>query len=180
MQDMTIEEFIIKSAVMSNHEDVRSFIDGLSKPSRVGRRQTPDSLNDITFGTLIKLQSIRDVHDVMFVPCRELLAMTDKEIMKSNHIEVLGFSVFVAKEVKRINKLFASTSLKPTAEEKQAGADKMNFGAFGLMDYYATRMGITDHEEVERVPWVRIYKCLDIDSKRMAFQRRLQTIYSEK
>lgn len=73
-----------------------------------------------------------------------------------------------------INKLFASTSVPATAEEKAAGSDALNFGPFGLVDYYARRMGITDHEEVESVPWVRVYKCLDMDAKRMLFDRKLK------
>jgi len=44
--------------------------------------------------------------------------------------------------------------------------DKLSFGLFGLVDYYATRMGITDHEQVESVPWVRVYKCLDMDAEK--------------
>ena len=55
----------------------------------------------------------------------------------------------------------------------------MNFGLFGLLDYYAQRMGITDHEEVERVPWIRVYKCLDMDAERTRFERRLRNILNK-
>ena len=83
---------------------------------------------------------------------------------------------WVAREVERINKLFASASVPPTPEEKKAGYDRLNFGLFGLVDYYALRMGITDHEAVERVPWVRVYKCMDMDARRMVVERRLRKI----
>ena len=82
--------------------------------------------------------------------------------------------------MQRINKLFASTSVPPTAEEQQAGADSLNFGPFGLLDYYALRMGITDHEAVEYVPWVRVYKCLDMDAMKMRYERRLRKILESK
>ncbi len=44
-------------------------------------------------------------------------------------------------EVERITKLFETTSVVPTPEERRAGVDKLSFGLFGLVDYYATRMG---------------------------------------
>ena len=117
--------------------------------------------------------------DVILSPCRELLGLVDEEIMICDAEQVLGFSMWAAKEVERINNLFASTSVSPTSEELRAGINQMQFGMFGLIDYFATRMGITDHEQVESVPWVRIYKCLDIDAKRYVFQRRLRKILSE-
>ena len=40
-------------------------------------------------------------------------------------------------------------------------------------------MGITDHEEVERVPWIRVYKCLDMDAERTRFERRLRNILNK-
>lgn len=176
---MTVKEFLILSDVSFNSEEVTRQVESLPKPNAVGGVPTPDTLNDITFGQLIKLQSISTPMDVILFPCRELLGLVDDEIMNSNAEKVIGFSMWTAKEVRRINKLFASTSIQPTPEETRAGIEQLQFGIFGLIDHYATRMGITDHDEVENIPWVRVYKCLDIDAKRGAFQRRLQKILSE-
>lgn len=177
---MTTKEFLILSDVSSNQDEVSRQMDNIPKPATVGGVETPDTLNDLTLGQLIKLQSIETAMDVLIVPCRELLGLTDDRIMACDVEQVLGFSMWTAKEVSRINKLFASTSVPPTPEEVRAGINQMQFGTFGLIDYFATRMGITDHALVENVPWVRVYKCLDIDSKRYIFQRRLQKILSEK
>ena len=65
---------------------------------------------------------------------------------------------------------------KPTAKEKQAGVEKLQFGLFGILDWYAKRMGITDHDDVLTVPWLRIYKCMDMDNKVEQYQRRLNDI----
>lgn len=176
---MTVKEFLILSDVSSSHEDITSQMENLPRPVKVGDMPTPDTLNDLTFGQLIKLQSIATTMDVILSPCRELLGLVDEEIMICDAEQVLGFSMWAAKEVERINNLFASTSVSPTSEELRAGINQMQFGMFGLIDYFATRMGITDHEQVESVPWVRIYKCLDIDAKRYVFQRRLRKILSE-
>lgn len=176
---MTVKEFLILSDVSSSHEDITSQMENLPRPVKVGDMPTPNTLNDLTFGQLIKLQSIATTMDVILSPCRELLGLVDEEIMICDAEQVLGFSMWAAKEVERINNLFASTSVSPTSEELRAGINQMQFGMFGLIDYFATRMGITDHEQVESVPWVRIYKCLDIDAKRYVFQRRLRKILSE-
>ena len=176
---MTVKEFLILSDVSSSHEDITSQMENLPRPVKVGDMPTPDTLNDLTFGQLIKLQSIATTMDVILSPCRELVGLVDEEIMICDAEQVLGFSMWTAKEVERINNLFASTSVSPTSEELRAGINQMQFGMFGLIDYFATRMGITDHEQVESVPWVRIYKCLDIDAKRYVFQRRLRKILSE-
>lgn len=176
---MTVKEFLILSDVSSSHEDITSQMENLPRPVKVGDMPTPDTLNDLTFGQLIKLQSIATTMDVILSPCRELLGLLDEEIMICEADQVLGFSMWTAREVERINKLFASTCIQPTSEEIRAGIEQLQFGIFGLLDHYATRMGITNHEDVENVPWVRVYKCLDIDAKRGLFQRRLQKILSE-
>lgn len=175
---MTVKEFLIKIDVCRDQEGLRKQIEELPKPEFIGNKRTPSDLNDITMGQLIMLQSMRDSKDVALIPCKTLLCMEEKEILSAKAETMLGFSMWVITEVDRINKLFSSTSVKPTKEEKQAGVEKLSFGMFGIIDHYALRMGIANHEDVEKVPWIRIYKCLDIDSEKAKFQRRLQDVYT--
>ena len=175
---MTVKEFLIKSDVCRDQEGLRKQIEELSKPEFIGNKRTPSDLNDITMGQLIMLQSMGDSKYVALIPCKTLLCMEEKEILSAKAETILGFSMWVITEVDRINKLFSSTSVKPTKEEKQAGVEKLSFGMFGMIDHYALRMGIANHEDVEKVPWIRIYKCLDIDSEKAKFQRRLQDVYA--
>lgn len=174
---MTVKEFLIKSDVCRDQEGLRKQIEELPKPEFIGNKRTLSDLNDITMGQLIMLQSMGDSKDVALIPCKTLLCMEEKEILSAKAETILGFSMWVITEVDRINKLFSSTSVKPTKEEKQAGVEKLSFGMFGMIDHYALRMGIANHEDVEKVPWIRIYKCLDIDSEKAKFQRRLQEVY---
>lgn len=37
--------------------------------------------------------------------------------------------------------------------------------------------GIKDHEEVMSVPWMRVYKCLQIDSEKAKYELRLRKVY---
>lgn len=175
---MTVKEFLIKIDVCRDQEGLRKQIEELPKPEFIGNKRTPSDLNDITMGQLIMLQSMGDSKDVALIPCKTLLCMEEKEILSAKAETILGFSMWVITEVDQINKLFSSTSVKPTKEEKQAGVEKLSFGMFGMIDHYALRMGIANHEDVEKVPWIRIYKCLDIDSEKAKFQRRLQEVYA--
>lgn len=177
---MTVKEFLIKSRLTDDCDWIQATIEKLPKPYVVGEVHTPSTMNDLNIGELMQLQEISNEQEMLFVPCRVILGMEESEVLKADVNEVLGFVYWVAKEVERINKLFASTNVPPTPEEKLAGVDRLNFGPFGLLDYFALRMGISDHEEVEKVPWIRVYKCLEIDAGRIRFERRLRNILREK
>lgn len=177
---MTVKEFLILIDVSFNQEEIIEQLECLPCPLSVCGVKTPSTLNDMSIGQLLELQEVSNVMEIATVPCRVLLNVSEEKVVQEEATIVLGFSMWVAKEVKRINKLFASTSNKPTADEVRAGIGELSFGAFGLLDYYAIRMGITNHEEVEKVPWIRVYKCMDIDAQKIKFQRRLQKIISEK
>lgn len=176
---MTVKEFLILIDVASNSAGLLEQIKALPKPSFIGGIPVPDSLNDLTIGQLMELQSITETSDCLFVPCHVLLGLSHDKLKGCKAEEVLALSTWVAKEVDRISKLFESTSIEPTQEEKRAGVEKLSFGLFGLIDYYALRMGITDHEQVESVPWVRVYKCLDMDAEKLRYERRLRVIYQK-
>lgn len=165
--------------IVSNYAIDNGFQEALQhakRPLKVGGVETPSTLNDLSLGELMQLQGISSEREMILVPCKVLLGLDERKVMRSEAYDVLAFVFWAAREVERINKLFASTNVPPTPEEKQAGADKMNFGMFGLIDYYAQRMGITDHEAVEYVPWVRVYKCLDMDAQRIRMDRRLRKV----
>lgn len=176
---MTVKEFLILSEVASNATELLEQIKILPKPLYVGGIRIPEDLNDLTIGQLMELQSISEVFDCLLIPCRILLGLHQERVEMCKVEEVLGLSTWVTKEVERITKLFESTSVQPTQEESRAGVDKLSFGLFGLVDYYATRMGITDHEQVECVPWIGVYKCLDMDAEKIRYERRLREIYQK-
>lgn len=177
---MTLREFLVLDGIVRNTTEVQEQIKNLPKPYSVGGVKTPDSLNDITIGELMELQSAENERELILKCCTILLSLDERNALKSQANEVLGFSVWVSKELERIAKLFQSTTIPPTPEEKQAGVDSLNFGMFGILDYYALRMGIPDHEEVEKVKWIRVYKCLDMDAKKARYEKRLRTIYAKK
>lgn len=177
---MTVKEFLILSSVASNTSEVGESIRSLPYPAFVGGHKVPNNLNDLTIGQLIELQTMTDEKECLFVPCRVLFGMDKEQVLSLQAIDVIGLSLWIAKEVGRISELFASASVPPTSEEKQAGVERLSFGMFGILDYYALRMGITDHEDVERVPWVRVYKCMEMDAAKIQYERRLRIIYQKR
>ncbi len=147
-----------------------------SRPEKVGKKTTPENLNELTIGQLIDLSAIGGGMDMFVNVCAIILHMQPKEVYKSRATEVVRFVGWVLGEVEKINKLFEGASGEPNQWERLAGIDKLNFGLFGMLDYYALRMGYTNHDDVLQVKWTRIYKCIDIDNKKKLFQRRLQEV----
>lgn len=173
---MNVKEFLILSSVTK--DDMQAKISRLQRPSFVYGRSVPTDLYLLTIGELFALQAIKTERDAILIPCKVILNLEENEVMKADAEEVFGFIVWVANEMAKINKLFERTRVPPTKEEKQAGVEQLNFGAFGIIDWYAQRMGITDHEAVEYVPWMRVYKCLEMDAQRTMYEKRLRDVYA--
>ena len=91
--------------------------------------------------------------------------------------DVFGFLSFVTKELEKINKLFSDIKQTFSKEEEAAGIKELDFGSFGVLDWYARRMGITNQNDVRDVAWVRIYQCMKNDNMQSEYERRLQKQY---
>lgn len=175
---MKVDKFLLLADSVA--DDIVSVIQELGKPEKVCGVKTPDDLNDLTFGQLATLQSIQTLDDIVFITCETVLGVKRCKVMKEDAFNVMRFVFWCADRVKDIGVMFKDISVPPTSEEKQAGIDGLNFGLFGTIDWYARRMGIKDHEDVERIPWIRIYKCIDMDNQKQVFERRLRIIYENK
>ena len=151
----------------------------MTRPLYVAGKQTPESLNEITLGQMVELSQLKSGREMFYKVCWELLKIDVAQVDSARAVDVVRFVGWVLRRVKEINRLFEKTKGNPTAEEIRAGINKMNFGVFGMIDWYARRMGITDHEEVMSVPWVRVYKCLDMDSQTNEYHKRLTKIRND-
>ena len=151
-----------------------------SRPSFVGTHKTPESLNQLTIGQLIDLSKLGDTNESLYTIVTTVMGLSHQEVEQARAVDVVMFVGWVSSEVERINKLFGSVdNNKPTQQEKKAGIDTLQFGLFGMLDWYACRMGISDHDQVLSVPWLRIYKCMDMDNKRRAYEVRLQKVQAD-
>ena len=150
-----------------------------SRPYSVGKVKTPETLDGITIGQLIELSTLKDANDSFYRVCEILLKMERKDVARARAVDVVMFCGWVTGEVERINKIFGNASAKPTDMEKRAGIEHLRFGLFGMLDWYALRMGYQDQEDVKDVPWMRVYKCMDMDVKRIQYQKRLQEVIND-
>ena len=143
-----------------------------SRPPFVGAAETPQSLDSLSFGQLIELSRLKGDKNIFYEICRILLGLGSDEVNKARAVDVVCFVGWVTGEVNKINERFKKLSSRPSPTEQRAGIDKLNFGLFGMVDRYARRMHIQNHDEVMAVPWIRVYQCLKMDSEIDKFQRR--------
>ena len=147
-----------------------------ARPPYIGKKPVPESLNDLSIGQLIELSTLNETNESLYRIPEIILGMKRRDIARSRAVEVVAFIGWVTGEVEKINKLFESASGKPSEAEKRAGVLKLSFGLFGMLDWYALRMGYKDHDDVLSVPWMRIYKCIDMDNKKAEYNKRLQEV----
>lgn len=178
---MTLREFYTLYPIAYDKNDVDRQIKELPKPKTIKGKEVPENLNKISIGKLIGIQTAMKM--AREVDCiREIASiLLDVEITLDDRAEtVFGFAMWVFREVEKINKMFNTARHKPTEEEIQAGFYDLDFGAFGILDWWCLRMGVTNHEEAENTPWARIYKCMEIDTAKAEYERRLRKIHANK
>ena len=145
-------------------------------PAQIGGRIAPQDLNDITLGQLIELEAIAAEKGVFAAIAKVLLGKDEAWAMKAPAMEMLGLRNMVVAEQDRIAALFASLTRDHTAAEIMAGIESLNFGMFGLADWYARRMGISDHDDAFNTPWIRVWQCRKNDIEESEYRERLQKI----
>lgn len=148
----------------------------IAPPARVGLTEAPQDLNDLTLGQLIQLESIGAEKGVFAAIAVVLLGKSEDWAAKAPAMEMLGLRNMVVSEQDRIAGLFRSLARDPEPAEIMAGIEGLNFGMFGLADWYARRMGISDHDEAFNTPWIRIWQCRKNDIEEAEYQKRLQNI----
>ena len=155
----------------------------LPKPNKVLDVTLPDNLDDLTIGELFKFQQSAqggNMVDVIGCCAEVLLGRPIEKVLAHRADNVIGMVLWVSQEVQRIGDLFRKVQAPPTPEAVQAGVDKLNFGAFGIVDWFANRQHISDHDKVMNVPWVRVLECMRIDNERSQFEQRLRDVLMSK
>lgn len=155
----------------------------IPQPRVFCKKVVPADLQLVTFGMLTRLQQAPKDNDYLRTCCNLVSTLTGvpADIVASKKaIEVLGIVNMIQTEMERIGKLFKALQTGHTSEEMSAGIERLDFGAFGLVDWYAQRMGIIDHEDVFKTPWARIYQCAKIDHEQGEFEKRYRKILEQR
>lgn len=103
-----------------------------------------------------------------------------KRVLNLDTMSALRFVYEVKTKFEEAIKLFEELKYEPDEDERKAGIETTGGDLFGVADYYAKRMGITNHEDVFKLPWTRIYAVMKLDVKDNQFRRRLQQVKEEK
>ena len=181
-REYTYGEFLLLISLCSEQEKERlnAELEGAQRPSFINGKQVPSDLNHISYGTLDDISSAREDTDPFVHIMEILLRLTPQQVYNLNVWDVVGFGKFVTEQIGKINDLFASLKVDYSAEEKAAGVESLNFGSFGVLDWYARRMGITNQNDVRDVAWIRIYNCMRNDVMQNNYERRLHKQATQK
>lgn len=175
-------EFLILFAACTP-EHQKELTDALAmapRPSRVCGKIVPADLNGISYGQLEELSECGASKDPITLAFSIILGLDAATVYEQSVVDVIGFGNFINKEIERINTLFESIQIEHSPAELSAGVDKLNFGAFGVLDWYARRMGIVNQNDVRDVAWVRIFTCMKNDNEQAAYERRLNRELTER
>lgn len=174
----TVRDFLRWEPLLSDM--VTGSLAKIERPARVMGREVPKDLEELTFEELCRLWAIRTTEDIFVVGSEVILKRGRWRVMRAELVPMMGFANWLAKEVQRIIALWEEMPSSHTPEEVAAGCQRLGFGVFGIVDWYARRMGITNHDEVFATKWVRIYQCMKNDAEERAYRKRLEEIISRK
>lgn len=161
-------------------EDLLKRLREQPRPEFLCGKEVPKDLNGISYGMLDDLRTATEDDDPAGACAKVLLGVQPHELFAEDANDVFGFASFITAELKRINKVFKSIKVSYSKEEVAAGVRELDFGSFGVLDWYARRMGITNQNEVRSVAWVRIFQCMKNDAIKNEYERRLAKQYRPK
>ncbi len=178
----TYGEFLIlfPCCSVSHQKELLATLNQACKPGFLAGREVPESLSMISYGKLVDLRNATGAADPAAECLRILLDLKPREIDRLNVFDVFGFMNFIKEQVTNINNLFSALKVNYSSEELSAGVKELDFGPFGVLDWYAKRMGISNQNEVRDVAWVRIYNCMKNDTEQNNYERRLRKQYQVK
>lgn len=162
----------------------RNWLYSQPRPDRLFGRRVPESLDGLSLGDLLALQGISGENNRESVEAIvRIITKTHVPtwcIMATRSDKVFGLVAFAVRELERIGRMFKNISHEPNEDEIAAGVNDLDSGPFGLVDWYARRMGYKDHDEVLHVPWLRVWQTVKIDADRDEYERRLRDVINAK
>ena len=143
-------------------------------PRKVHGKAIPETLNSLKMGQLVDIMSLDPGNEIEAV--RVISGIDPRSLDDEPATAVVGLVNFIQSELRRISDMFKQLKPHYSSQERQAGAEELDFGIFGTIDWYAKRMGITNHDDVLGVPWLHVWQCAKIDKEHNEYQQRYQDI----
>lgn len=157
-------------------DDLRAELQQYPTPKEYKGKVVPENLNSLTFEELIAVSDTTTSEEFFVRFNLVLFGLTADKVRRAPFAPQMGIANMVSRELKRILGLWQSASGEPDANDIIAGVENLQFGWFGIADWYAQRMGITNHDEVFSTPWIRIWQCMYNDHQTQEFQKRKQAL----
>lgn len=175
----TYGEFLIlfPCCSKSHQKELMETLDKAECPGFIDGKEVPKNLFAISYGKLDELRNASNSVDPGAECIRIILGIDLERIYRLNVFDVFGFVRFCKEQIDKINGLFSALKINYSPEEVAAGVKDLKFGSFGVLDWYAKRMGITNQNEVRDVAWIRIYNCMKNDTEQNNYERRLRKQY---
>ncbi len=187
MKIRSIEDLIRWEGLIT--EESKAKLQSIGRPLRLAGKKTPDNLDYITLGQLITLWHIKDERDLFYLSALCVLAYDENErrsrlkqwsigrkLRRAGAGCAIGWSNFVSNELIRINEMWQRCNVPLSDIDRQAGAGELNFGFFSIIDAYAQRQGIVNHDDVLKVKWIEVWQSLQKDAEIAKFQLRRERI----
>lgn len=169
--------YMLPCCAESVQKDLLERLNAQPRPYALCGKEVPKNLIALSYGTLDDIRSATTAEDPIAECVRILLGISSSDLLEADVNDVFGFLAFVKSELEKINKLFTDIKQTYSREEEAAGVHNLDFGSFGVLDWYARRMSITNQNEVRDVAWLRIYQCMKNDNEQADFERRLHRQY---
>ena len=184
-QNTTLQDFIFQTDIFKIPEnEIKNLFEKIEKlpiPEYISKIKVPESLDNLTFAELIELQELKTFEKMLFGAPEIIMHLKKEKLLKAKAFDVIRFFFFIKSEIERIAKLFEQIRYKPSEMEASAGINQIDNGIFGIIDWYARRMGIIDHDfAAKATQWTVVYACMKIDNTNAMFERKLRDSITKK
>ncbi len=143
----------------TNHDYI---VEHSEKPKRLCGRYLPEDLSNLRMGKFIELMNCKDEIKLLTT----VYNVTESELQSEWAQNVVGAIKWTIGQLESITGLFSQLE-DDIATEKRGNV-------FSTIDWYALRMGITNHDEVLKVPCITIWRCALEDQEKRKEQLKKQ------
>lgn len=144
---------------ITNHDYI---VKHSEKPRRLCGRYMPSTLTHIRMGTFVEVMQCKDEIKLL----KTIYNVTESELQNEWAQNVIGAIKWTIEQLESITESFSQLE-DGTKTDKQGNI-------FSAIDWYAQRMGITNHDDVLKVPCLIIWQCAKEDQERRAKKLKQQ------
>lgn len=144
---------------ITNHDYI---VEHSEKPRRLCGRYMPSTLTYLRMGAFVEVMQCKDEIKLL----KTIYNVTESELQNEWAQNVIGAIKWTIEQLESITASFSQ--LESDTETEKKG------NIFSTIDWYAQRMGITNHDDVLKVPCLIIWQCAKEDQERRAKQLKQQ------